>query len=66
MPGDLVCCYVATATQLSRTVEALRVLGGFDEPAAWESLTREWRVEGLAVRPKHRTFFEEMPSKKGT
>src|SRR6266704_1078438 len=28
--------------------------GAFDEPAAWESLTRPWHVEGLAVRPGHR------------
>jgi tRNA (adenine57-N1/adenine58-N1)-methyltransferase len=53
-PGGLACCYVATTTQLSRTVEALRGHGGFDEPAAWESLVREWHVEGLAVRPGHR------------
>ncbi len=54
VPGGLVCCYVATTTQLSRTVEALRGHGGFDEPAAWESMTRGWHVEGLAVRPEHR------------
>ena len=53
-PGGLVCCYVATTTQLSRIVEALRGHGGFDEPAAWESLVRGWHVEGLAVRPEHR------------
>ena len=53
-PGGLACCYVATTTQLSRTVEALRGHGSFDEPAAWESLTRGWHVEGLAVRPEHR------------
>jgi tRNA (adenine57-N1/adenine58-N1)-methyltransferase catalytic subunit len=53
-PGGLVCCYVATTTQLSRTVEALRGHGGFDEPAAWESLVRGWHVDGLAVRPAHR------------
>src|SRR6266702_3831333 len=53
-PGGLACCYVATTTQLSRTVEALRGHGAFDEPAAWESLTRPWHVEGLAVRPGHR------------
>ncbi|MGD0063344.1 MAG: tRNA (adenine-N1)-methyltransferase [Streptosporangiaceae bacterium] len=53
-PGGLVCSYLATTTQLSRTVEALRGHGGFDEPAAWESLTRGWHVEGLAVRPEHR------------
>ena len=53
-PGGLACCYVATTTQLSRTVEALRGHGGFGEPAAWESLVRGWHVEGLAVRPEHR------------
>jgi tRNA (adenine57-N1/adenine58-N1)-methyltransferase len=54
VPGGLVCCYVATTTQLSRTVEALRGQGSFDEPAAWESLVRGWHVDGLAVRPEHR------------
>ncbi len=54
VPGGLACCYVATTTQLSRTVEALRGHGGFDEPAAWESLVRGWHVDGLAVRPEHR------------
>jgi tRNA (adenine57-N1/adenine58-N1)-methyltransferase len=53
-PGGLACCYVATTTQLSRTGEALRGHGAFDEPAAWESLIRPWHVEGLAVRPGHR------------
>jgi tRNA (adenine57-N1/adenine58-N1)-methyltransferase catalytic subunit len=53
-PGGLLCCYVATTTQLSRTVEALRGQGSFDEPAAWETLIRGWHVDGLAVRPEHR------------
>jgi tRNA (adenine57-N1/adenine58-N1)-methyltransferase catalytic subunit len=53
-PGGLVCCYVATTTQLSRVVEALRAHGGFDEPSAWESMVRGWHAEGLAVRPQHR------------
>jgi tRNA (adenine57-N1/adenine58-N1)-methyltransferase catalytic subunit len=53
-PGGLVCCYVATTTQLSRAVEALRGQGSFDEPSAWESLLRGWHVDGLAVRPEHR------------
>ena len=54
VPGGLVCCYVATTTQLSRTVEALRGHGGFAEPAAWETLVRGWHADGLAVRPQHR------------
>ena len=54
LPGGLVCCYVATTTQLSRTVESLREHGRFAEPAPWETLLRTWHVEGLAVRPDHR------------
>ena len=54
VPGGVICCYVATTTQLSRTVEALRGYGGFDEPAAWETLMRGWHVDGLAVRPEQR------------
>lgn len=54
IPGGLICCYVATTTQLSRVVEELRAHGGFFEPAAWETLHRGWHVDGLAVRPDHR------------
>lgn len=54
IPGGVVCCYVATTTQLSRTVEALRAHGTFTEPWSMESLVRPWHVEGLAVRPDHR------------
>jgi tRNA (adenine57-N1/adenine58-N1)-methyltransferase len=54
LPGGLVCCYVATTTQLSRVVESLREDGRFAEPASWETMLRTWHVEGLAVRPDHR------------
>jgi len=54
LPGGLICCYVATTTQLSRVTEQLRAHGGFFEPAAWETLNRGWHVDGLAVRPDHR------------
>jgi tRNA (adenine57-N1/adenine58-N1)-methyltransferase len=53
-PGGVLVGYVATVTQLSRVVEALREQGTFTEPAAWESLVRPWHVVGLAVRPEHR------------
>jgi tRNA (adenine57-N1/adenine58-N1)-methyltransferase len=53
-PGGVLVGYVATTTQLSRLVEALREHGGFTEPAAWESFVRGWHVVGLAVRPEHR------------
>jgi tRNA (adenine57-N1/adenine58-N1)-methyltransferase len=54
VPGGILCAYVATTTQLARTVEAIREHGAFNEPAAWETMVRTWHVEGLAVRPDHR------------
>ena len=53
-PGGVLIGYVASTTQLSRLVEALREHGGYTEPTAWESLVRGWHVVGLAVRPEHR------------
>ncbi len=53
-PGGLVCAYVATTTQLGKTVETLRAHGGFTEPQPWESLVRDWHVEGLSIRPGHK------------
>jgi tRNA (adenine57-N1/adenine58-N1)-methyltransferase catalytic subunit len=52
-PGGVLCCYVATTTQLAQTIETLRVHAGFTEPEASESLVRSWHVQGLAVRPGH-------------
>lgn len=52
--GGMVVGYVATTTQLGRFVETLRAHGEFTEPTPWESLVREWHVEGLAVRPSHK------------
>ncbi|HZB28833.1 MAG TPA: tRNA (adenine-N1)-methyltransferase [Streptosporangiaceae bacterium] len=54
VPGGLICVYVATTTQLSKAVEALREHGAFAEPHAFETLVRSWHVDGLAVRPDHR------------
>ncbi|HET6815714.1 MAG TPA: tRNA (adenine-N1)-methyltransferase [Mycobacteriales bacterium] len=54
VPGGVLCAYVATTTQLSKVVEALREHGSFTEPDSWESMVRTWHVEGLAVRPDHR------------
>ncbi|WP_409482937.1 tRNA (adenine-N1)-methyltransferase [Arsenicicoccus dermatophilus] len=53
-PGGLLICYVATATQLSRVAEGCKEHGGFTEPHAWETIERDWHLEGLAVRPVHR------------
>ena len=54
VPGGVVLCYVATATQLSRVAEYVRGTGLFTEPQASETMVRGWHVEGLAVRPDHR------------
>jgi tRNA (adenine57-N1/adenine58-N1)-methyltransferase catalytic subunit len=53
-PGGVLIGYVATTTQLSRLVEALREIGGYTEPAGSETFQRGWHVVGLAVRPEHR------------
>lgn len=52
--GGVLVCYIATVTQMSRLVEDLRAHGGFTEPCTWETLTRGWHLDGLAVRPDHR------------
>ena len=54
VPGGVCCVYVATTTQLSTVVEALRAHTGFTEPDSFETMVRGWHVEGLAVRPNHR------------
>ncbi len=53
-PGGVLCCYVATTTQMSRLVETSRQLGGWTNPDCFETMVRDWHVEGLAVRPGHR------------
>jgi tRNA (adenine57-N1/adenine58-N1)-methyltransferase len=52
--GGIVVAYVATTTQLGKVVETLRAHGEFTEPQPWETLVRDWHVEGLAVRPGHK------------
>lgn len=54
VPGGVVLIYVATVTQLSRVVEAIRATGQFTHPQSSETIVRGWHVEGLAVRPEHR------------
>jgi tRNA (adenine57-N1/adenine58-N1)-methyltransferase len=54
VPGGVLVAYVASTTQLSRTVETLRADGRWTEPHAQETLVRGWHLEGLAVRPEHR------------
>lgn len=52
--GGVLIAYVATVTQLSRFTEAVRQTAQFAEPKAWESMVRDWHLQGLAVRPEHR------------
>lgn len=54
IPGGVFMTYVATVPQLMKVMEGIRELKCFTEPRAWESLVREWKVEGLATRPEHR------------
>ena len=54
IPGGVFMTYVATVPQLMNIMEAIREAKCFTEPRAWETLLREWKVEGLATRPEHR------------
>ena len=54
-PGGVICCYVATSTQLGRVADTLRVHGGFTEPHMTETTVRDWHAGGLAIRPGHGT-----------
>lgn len=54
IPGGVFMTYVATVPQLMKVMEGIRAQQCFTEPKAWESLVREWKVEGLATRPEHR------------
>jgi tRNA (adenine57-N1/adenine58-N1)-methyltransferase catalytic subunit len=53
VPGGVLIIYVATVTQLSKTIEAMREQQCWTEPRAWETMMRGWNVVGLAVRPQH-------------
>ena len=52
-PGGVLCLYVATTTQLSKSAEAIKELKRFSEPESFELMLRSWHHEGLAVRPQH-------------
>jgi tRNA (adenine57-N1/adenine58-N1)-methyltransferase len=54
-PGGILCCYVATATQMGLTADTLRCHGSFTEPEIVEISIRGWHAEGLAIRPGHTT-----------
>lgn len=52
-PGGVLCCYVATTTQMGRVMDTIRAHTGFTEPDAFEYIVRGWHAEGLAIRPGH-------------
>lgn len=53
--GGLLCCYVATTTQMGRVMDTLRATRCYTEPRATETTIRAWHAEGLAIRPGHQT-----------
>jgi tRNA (adenine57-N1/adenine58-N1)-methyltransferase len=53
-PGGHFVSYLATTTQMSKLVEALKETNNWTDAIASETLYREWHLQGLAVRPKHR------------
>ena len=52
-PGGTFVAYVTTTTQVSRMAEALRDAGNWTEPQVSELFERQWKAQGLAVRPEH-------------
>lgn len=52
-PGGVLVCYVTTTTQISRLTEALRHSSVWTEPEIQETIERNWKAQGLAVRPDH-------------
>lgn len=52
-PGGVLVAYVTTSTQMSRLCETLREREVWTEPVVQETLERDWKAEGLAVRPDH-------------
>ncbi|MFT8359296.1 tRNA (adenine-N1)-methyltransferase [Bifidobacterium aquikefiri] len=53
VPGGVLSAYVTTTTQMSRLVEMMRERGSWTEPEVSETIQRDWKVQGLAVRPNH-------------
>jgi tRNA (adenine57-N1/adenine58-N1)-methyltransferase len=53
-PGGVFVAYVPTALQLKETVEALQQRADFGEIESFETLLRNWHVQGMSVRPVHR------------
>jgi tRNA (adenine57-N1/adenine58-N1)-methyltransferase len=52
-PGGILCAYLPTVPQVSKTVETMRA-GGFGLLNTFEGLVRTWNIDGQSVRPDHR------------
>lgn len=52
-PGGVLVAYVTTTTQMSRMAGALRESEHWTEPQIQETMERNWKAQGLAVRPDH-------------
>lgn len=52
-PGGVLVAYITTTTQMSRMAEALRDSQHWMEPQIQETMERNWKAQGLAVRPDH-------------
>jgi tRNA (adenine57-N1/adenine58-N1)-methyltransferase len=53
-PGGIFLGYLPTIIQVKSLVDALREEKRFTSIQAFESLFRDWHIEGLSVRPAHR------------
>ena len=51
--GGVLVAYITTTTQMSRMAEALRDSQHWTEPQIQETMERNWKAQGLAVRPDH-------------
>jgi tRNA (adenine57-N1/adenine58-N1)-methyltransferase len=53
-PGGLLVAYLPTVPQVQTLVESMREAGTYALIEAFETLHREWKIEGRSVRPDHR------------
>jgi tRNA (adenine57-N1/adenine58-N1)-methyltransferase catalytic subunit len=53
-PGGVFVAYLPTVPQVQTLVETMRSAGAYAMIQTFETLHREWRIEGRSVRPDHR------------
>jgi tRNA (adenine57-N1/adenine58-N1)-methyltransferase len=54
LPGGVFVGYLPTIIQIKSLVDALQEEKRFTSIETFESLLRNWHIEGLSVRPEHR------------